>query len=116
MGTVLLHSQGYFSSGLLPALSVRMGKRIAKITAIILLGLFALLVDLPKEQLAKVGLDDTWFGKTKYQLGLDLQGGTQLRYRIDLSGVFEKDRDQIVDGIRTVIEKRVNGLGVSEPL
>ncbi len=52
---------------------------------------------------------------TKINLGLDLQGGSQLDYRIDLRKVPEADQEQIVDGVKEVIERRVNGLGVAEP-
>lgn len=48
-------------------------------------------------------------------LGLDLQGGSQLDYKIDLRKVPEKDKQAIVDGVSSVITKRVNGLGVAEP-
>jgi SecD/SecF fusion protein len=51
----------------------------------------------------------------KINLGLDLQGGSQLDYKIDLSNVAEEDEDQIVEGILDVINERVNKLGVSEP-
>src|SRR5690554_388274 len=51
----------------------------------------------------------------KINLGLDLQGGSQLDYKIDLRNVPEADRGSIIDGIINVIQKRVNGLGVSEP-
>ncbi len=48
-------------------------------------------------------------------LGLDLQGGTHLEYIADLSKVEEKDRASAMDGVRDVIERRVNQMGVSEP-
>ena len=51
----------------------------------------------------------------KISLGLDLQGGSQLDYKIDLNKVPESDRKQILDGVIGVITKRVNSLGVSEP-
>lgn len=53
--------------------------------------------------------------KAKINLGLDLQGGSQLDYKIDLRSVPEKDRESIIDGVQAVIEKRVNRLGVAEP-
>ncbi len=59
------------------------------------------------------GLD--WLAQQKVRLGLDLQGGTQLDYRIDLRGVAEKDQSAVVEGIKKVIERRVNTVGVSEP-
>ena len=52
---------------------------------------------------------------TDLKLGLDLKGGTQLDYAIDLSKVDSADRDQIVEGVKEVIRRRVDGLGVSEP-
>ncbi len=55
------------------------------------------------------------FVQNKINLGLDLQGGSQLDYKIDLSKVPEKDRSSIINGIISVIQKRVNSLGVSEP-
>ena len=51
----------------------------------------------------------------KIHLGLDLQGGTQLDYKLDLRKVAEADREQIINGVNEVITRRVNGLGVSEP-
>lgn len=53
--------------------------------------------------------------KSKINLGLDLQGGSQLDYKIDVRNVPEKDRESIIDGVQNIIEKRVNKLGVSEP-
>jgi SecD/SecF fusion protein len=55
------------------------------------------------------------FYAQKVNLGLDLQGGSQLDYKVSLDKVPEKDRSSIVEGIINVIQKRVNGLGVSEP-
>ncbi|MBI4975782.1 protein translocase subunit SecF [Candidatus Peregrinibacteria bacterium] len=52
---------------------------------------------------------------TKIQLGLDLQGGSQLDYKVDLRKVPEKDQPGLIEGVRQVIERRVNGLGISEP-
>lgn len=51
-----------------------------------------------------------------FVLGLDLQGGTRLEYEADLSKVAVADRQEAVNGVRDVIERRVNALGVSEPL
>jgi len=55
-----------------------------------------------------------WF-KVPYRLGLDLSGGTRLIYEADLSQVEQKDRDSAMNGLRDVIERRVNLFGVSEP-
>ena len=49
------------------------------------------------------------------KLGLDLKGGTQLDYQLDLSQVPEADQEVIIEGVQEVIRKRVDSLGVSEP-
>ncbi len=51
-----------------------------------------------------------------FVLGLDLQGGTHLEYEADVSKVTEGERRGAVDGVRDVIERRVNSIGVAEPL
>jgi protein-export membrane protein SecD len=51
-----------------------------------------------------------------FSLGLDLQGGTQLVYEADVSGIAEGDRSSSLEGVRDVIERRVNATGVSEPI
>jgi len=51
-----------------------------------------------------------------FRLGLDLQGGTHLVYQADVSQVPGKEQTDAVEGVRDVIEKRVNAFGVAEPL
>lgn len=46
------------------------------------------------------------------RLGLDLQGGTRLTYKADLSSVV--DEDEAILGAISVLENRINPLGVSE--
>ena len=53
--------------------------------------------------------------KSPFRLGLDLSGGTNLVYQVDVSQIPESDRSAVVSGLRDVIEKRVNLFGVSEP-
>jgi len=57
-----------------------------------------------------------YYNDLKFRLGLDLQGGTHLEYQADLSQVKEQDKRTAMDGLRDVIERRVNAFGVSEPL
>ena len=65
-----------------------------------------------------------WLGKIKlghyperpFRLGLDLQGGAHLVYEADVSKIDSSERDSAIDGVRDVIERRVNAFGVSEPL
>jgi preprotein translocase subunit SecD len=57
------------------------------------------------------------FGKriAPWRLGLDLVGGSHLVYEVDMSNVAAKDRDSVMNGLKDVIERRVNLFGVSEP-
>lgn len=50
-----------------------------------------------------------------FSLGLDLQGGTLLVYKIEFGDIRE-GRAEIAAGIRDVIERRINLFGVSEPV
>lgn len=48
-------------------------------------------------------------------LGLDLAGGSHLVFEADTSEIEEDRKQAAVDGVRDVIERRVNLFGVSEP-
>jgi len=50
-----------------------------------------------------------------FSLGLDLQGGAHLVYQADVTAIPDGDRATAVEGVRDVIERRVNGIGVGEP-
>ena len=51
-----------------------------------------------------------------FKLGLDLQGGSHLVYEADLSNVEETEYSSAMEGLRDVIERRVNLFGVQEPV
>ncbi|MBI2450020.1 MAG: protein translocase subunit SecD [Candidatus Nealsonbacteria bacterium] len=51
-----------------------------------------------------------------FKLGLDLQGGTHLIYEADLSGIAKVDYGSSMQGLRDVIERRINIFGVKEPV
>lgn len=89
---------------------------------ILLLTFGSLYIDLPKV---------TIFGKTishpsinanflkrdlEPKLGLDLAGGVQLTMSADMSGLEEQDKDRALESAKDIIEKRVNSLGVAEPI
>ncbi|MBU1180052.1 protein translocase subunit SecD [Patescibacteria group bacterium] len=65
---------------------------------------------------SKTGLKLGHLRETNFHFGLDLLGGTHLIYEADTSRIAFKDQGSAVDGVRDVIERRVNALGVSEPL
>ncbi len=56
------------------------------------------------------------FPDSPFKLGLDLQGGTHLIYEADLSNIAKEDYSSSMQGLRDVIERRVNFFGVREPL
>ncbi len=80
---------------------------------IVVLGILAGIVDFPKGPDIAVG---PLKKELKVHLGLDLQGGTRLVYDADTSGVGPSERDDALQGVRDVIERRVNAFGVSEPV
>ena len=47
-------------------------------------------------------------------LGLDLRGGSQLTLQLQPAGRVTKVGPQELEAVRSVLERRVNGLGVSE--
>lgn len=56
------------------------------------------------------------FWTKPFRLGLDLQGGVSLIYQADLSDIGDKNKAEVMAGLRDVIERRVNLFGVTEPL
>jgi len=56
------------------------------------------------------------FPEKPFRLGLDLQGGAHLIYQADLSEIKEGDKGQVMEGLRDVIERRINLFGVREPV
>lgn len=87
-----------------------------KLLAILVATLFLGFFDLPASVQSKIlPFTPEAILKTKVNLGLDLQGGSQLDYKIDLRKVPEADRQSIIEGVQEVIERRVNRLGVAEP-
>jgi protein-export membrane protein SecD len=52
----------------------------------------------------------------EFKLGLDLKGGVHLEYKADLTGIADKDKSDVMNGLRDVIERRVNIYGVTEPV
>ena len=61
-------------------------------------------------------LDRNVFGREGLRLGLDLAGGSYLVYQADVSDIPPENRDEIMDGVKGVIERRINALGVTEPI
>lgn len=63
-----------------------------------------------------VSLDGLKLSETPFRLGLDLQGGTHLVYEADMTQIPDLERTNALEGVKNVIERRVNAFGVSEPV
>lgn len=74
------------------------------ISTIILLGALAMAVFFHSSEQEHQGFD----------LGLDLAGGTQLTYRADISDLEAEDVEGSIQSLQTVLERRLNGLGLSD--
>jgi protein-export membrane protein SecD len=85
-----------------------------KFALVILLALVAGLISYPKK--TGVAFLDNMEGKLKINLGPDLQGGVILTYQADMSKVEQNQQTEALDGVRDVIERRINAYGVAEPI
>jgi len=56
------------------------------------------------------------WGREGMRLGLDLRGGIHMVYQADFSDIESGKEAEAIDGAVAVIEKRINILGVSEPV
>jgi len=64
---------------------------------------------------SKLHLGFSHFWAKPFRLGLDLKGGVELLYEADLSGLKKKDYNSAMEGLKDVVEMRINSLGVREP-
>lgn len=58
------------------------------------------------------------FEDKAYKLGLDLHGGVELDYKVDFAARTQRagvSDDAVLDGLKGVVEKRVNSIGTAEP-
>ncbi|MFU8796652.1 MAG: protein translocase subunit SecD, partial [Dehalococcoidia bacterium] len=55
-------------------------------------------------------------GREGLRLGLDLAGGSYLVYQADVTDVPRDDRDKIMEGVKQVIIRRIDALGITEPI
>ncbi len=77
---------------------------------IILLTITAIVVNLPSKGILS-------FTKSlSFKEGLDLAGGTSITLKADMKNVSQAQRDMALAGVKTIIERRTNYFGVSEPI
>jgi len=96
-------------------------------TFIIIVLLLSLVVNMPAElhigpkTFYRPAINFAWgsrriFRDLGIKLGLDLQGGTHLVYQADTQAIPDANKAAAMEATRVNIEKRINLLGVSEPL
>ncbi len=88
---------------------------------LIILAIFLGCFDYPKPFNRGIDLINQKFGwhlphmiEKPFQLGLDLKGGVELLYKADLSKIEKSDWREAMDGLKEVIENRINIFGVRE--
>lgn len=90
-------------------------KKIWLISFIILVTLFSTIVALPGGLNFKIG-NFSFNKKFDLKLGLDLAGGSRLVFEADMSKIPSDKKTTALEGVKNVIERRVNLFGVSEPV
>lgn len=89
-------------------------KKIWLISFILLITTVATYISLPYGlhfQIGKYKIDKNF----DLKLGLDLAGGSHLVFEADMNGIAKEKQETAINGVRDVIERRVNLFGVSEP-
>ncbi|MBI3638304.1 protein translocase subunit SecD, partial [Candidatus Wolfebacteria bacterium] len=86
--------------------------------ALVILTAIAGLFVYPHTKIFGVGVYPLGLGEKilPWRLGLDIIGGTHLVYDVDLKDVAATDQSSVLNGLRDIMEKRVNLFGVSEPV
>lgn len=67
------------------------------------------------EYVSQAGIDSN-LARFNFKLGLDLRGGSSLVYKAQTDTLQGQDIDSAMSALRDVIERRINALGVSEPI
>ncbi len=86
-----------------------------KFILVIALAIFAGVISYPKVFSFWPAAENS-LNKLKIHLGLDLQGGIHLEYKADLSQIDSSKEGEAMQALQDVIERRVNAMGVSEPV
>lgn len=86
------------------------------VVIVLVLAIFLALFAMPGRIAERLNISVPEFMQKPYKLGLDLQGGVHLLYQADLSQVSKEDWQNSMEGLRDVIERRVNLFGVQEPI
>lgn len=88
-------------------------KRKPLLTFLLILLIFfaSLVISLPKNYRQQLKIGDR---ELETKLGLDLKGGSHIVFEADTKDIASTDRDSALEGVKKVIERRVNLFGLSE--
>ncbi len=64
---------------------------------------------------SKMPFDVPHIADKPFNLGLDVKGGVHLEYQADLAQVAQDDRVGVMEGVKDLIDRRINSYGVAEP-
>ncbi len=91
-------------------------KRIGAVLILILGVLFGAFIHYSQPSLGADASEKGFLSRFPFKLGLDLNGGTHLVYKADTSKIPSTEVNDAMQSLRDVINARINGLGVSEPI
>ncbi|HEX7490122.1 MAG TPA: protein translocase subunit SecD [Candidatus Limnocylindrales bacterium] len=84
---------------------------------ILVIGVLAVYIDMPGSKFVNLTNADGGFGQTmETKLGLDLRGGFEIKYGVTTPAGKTPPDAAKMEVIRSIVEKRVNSTGVSEPI
>ncbi len=100
-----------------------MKNKIIFLSCLIVLTVFSVLFILPTSNadgpittIVGVNIPDVTFNRfLPWRFGLDLVGGAALVYEIDLTAIPSEQITSVTNGLKSVIERRINLYGVAEP-
>jgi protein-export membrane protein SecD len=90
-------------------------KNLRKFIYVIIFSIVMIVIALPTVKYLPESVQGR-FEKLAVNLGLDLQGGLHLEYKLDLSNVSEEKRDEAKAAVQAAAERKVNAYGVGEPI
>ncbi len=80
---------------------------------ILIITILSGLIDWPTGPSLNIG---SYSKEFKVHKGLDLQGGAHLVFELDTSKLDDESKKTAAESVKNVIDRRINGLGVTEPV
>ncbi|MFA5985920.1 MAG: protein translocase subunit SecD [Parcubacteria group bacterium] len=90
-------------------------KNLRKFIYVIIFSIVMIVIALPTVKYLPESVQGR-FEKLAVNLGLDLQGGLHLEYKLDLSNVPDEKKGEAKNAVQAAAERKVNAYGVGEPI